>query len=190
MKPIRIPGFLLVLFICLNLDISAQVKSDYDKNVDFTKYKTYTFKGWEKNSDQILEKFDKDRILKAFAHELDIRGLTKDDANPDVAITLFIVVDNKTSTTAYTTYNGGMGYGMGRWGWGAGMGMGSATTNYSEKDYKEGTLVIDFYDSGSKELVWQGVYTGVVKEKPQKREKSIPKNVAKLMKQYPVSPVK
>ena len=169
--------------------VLAQVKSDYDKDTDFSQFKTYTFMGWEKNSDQILNQFDKERILKSFANELDSRGMTKDDQG-DVGITLFVVVDDKTSTTAYTSYNGGMGYGGGRWGWGMGMGMGSSTTNYTENDYKEGTLVIDFYDSGTKQLVWQGVYTGVVKDNPKKREKSIPKNVAKLMKKYPVKPVK
>jgi len=190
MKPSAITSFLVATLLCLNLNLSAQVKSDYDKNVDFTQYKTYTFEGWEKNSDEILNKFDKERILKSFASELASRGFTMDDSNPDVAITLYIVVNNKTSTTAYTSYNGGMGYGMGRWGWGAGMGMGSSTTNYSENDYLEGTLVIDFYDTSTKELVFQGVYTGVVKDNPKKREKSIPKNVAKLMKKYPVKPMK
>ncbi len=180
--------FLVVLFAG---QLYAQVKSDYDKKADFTKYKTYTFKGWEKNSDKILNDFDKKRILEAFRDELDAREMTKDDNSPDVAITLYIVVDNKTSTTAYTNYNGGMGYGVGRWGWGMGMGgMASSTTTYSEDDYKQGTLVVSFYDESSKNLVWQGVLTKVVNEKPEKRDKSIPKNVKKLMKRYPVKPMK
>lgn len=179
----------LALFLTLCV-ASAQVKSDYDKDADFGQYQTYTFQGWEKNSDQILNEFDKERILNSFANELAIRGMTKDDSNPDVGITLYVVVDDKTSTTAYTTYNGGMGYGAGRWGWGMGMGMGSSTTNYTENDYKQGTLVCDFYDQSTKSLVWQGVLTTVVKEKPKKREKSIPKNISKLMKQYPVDPIK
>ena len=58
---------------------------------------------------------------------------------------------DKTSTTAYTNYTGGMGYGRGM-GWG--MGMGSASTSYSEEDYKEGTIVIDFYDEQSKKLIF------------------------------------
>ncbi len=183
--------FLLLPLLCSFVIANAQVNSDYDKDADFTQYKTYTFKGWEKNSDQILNKFDKERIYTAFTNELSARGLTKDDSNPDVGITLFLVVDDKQSTTAYTTYNGGMGYGAGRWGWGMGMGgMGTATTNYTEDDYKQGTLVCDFYDESSKQLVWQGVLTTVVQEKPKKREKTIPKNIKKLMKQYPVEPVK
>jgi hypothetical protein len=83
-----------------------------------------------------------------------------------------------------------MGYGYGRWGWGGGYGMGSSTTSYSEDDYKEGTVVIDFYDSGTKNLVWQGILTKTVTENPQKREKTIPKAVNKLMYQYPVKPIK
>jgi len=179
---------LLALMVFTNLAI-AQVKSDYDKSLDFTKFKTYTFKGWEKDSDKQLNDFDKKRILESFQSELTARGMTKDDNNPDVGITLYIVIDDKTSTTAYTTFNGGMGYGMGRFGgWGYG-GMGGATTSYSEDDYKQGTVVIDFYDQSTNKLAWQGILTTIVKEKPQQREKSIPKNVSKLMDQYPVKPV-
>jgi hypothetical protein len=179
---------LMILFLG-NL-IFAQVKTDYDKTVDFSKLKTYTFKGWEKNSDQQLNDLDKKRLTDAFTAELTSRGLTQDNNNPDLGITLYIVVENKTSTTAYTTFNGGMGYGVGRWGWGMGAGMGSATTSYSEDDYQVGTLVIDFYDESTKKLAWQGTIQSDVKSNPQKREKSIPKNVAKLMKKYPVEPAK
>ena len=170
--------------------LHAQVKSDYDKTVDFTKIKTYSFKGWAKDSDKILNDIDKKRITDAFTHELSIRGLEMKESGADVDITLFVVIDNKTSTTAYTTYNGGMGYGPGRWGYGAGMGMGSATTTVSEYDYQEGTIVINFYSTNTKKLIWQGINTQTVKDKPEKREKSIPKNVSKLMKKYPVKPTK
>lgn len=180
--------FFTMLFVNI---IFAQVKSDYDKEADFTTYKTYKFIGWEKNSDQILNDFDKKRILESFQKELTARGMTKDDSNPDVGITLFIVVEQKTSTTAYTNYNGGMGYGYGRWGgWRAGYGMGSSTTTYSEDDYLEGTIVIDFYDESNKKLVWQGILKKEVVENPKKREKTIPKAVNKLMYQYPVKPSK
>jgi len=188
-KKFYFTSFILVLFSNL---LFAQVKSDYDKEADFTKFKTYTFRGWEKNSDQILNDIDKKRILDAFQHELTIRGMTADNTNPDVGITLFIIVENKTSKTAYTNYNGGMGYGMGRYGgWGyGGMGMGSSTTTISENDYQEGTIVIDFFDESTKNLVWQGILTKEITAKPNKREKTIPKNVAKLMYKYPIKPIK
>ncbi len=71
-----------------------------------------------------------------------------------------------------------------------GVGMGSATTSYSENDYLEGTFVVDMFKENSKDLVWQGVITSVVKEKANKREKTIPKKMKKLMKEYPVKPMK
>lgn len=170
----------------------AQVKSDYDKKTDFTKFKTYKFAGWEKNSDKILTSFDKKRITDALRSEFIERGMNPVESGGDVEITLFIVVNQKTSTTAYTDYTGSMGYYGGRRGWGrgyGGIGMGSATTTYSQDDYLEGTFVIDMYDSSSKELVWQGIITGVVKENPEKREKTTPKKINKLMKKYPIKPM-
>jgi hypothetical protein len=170
----------------------GQVKSDFDKSTDFTQYKTYYFEGWQENSDKQLNDFDKRRILDSFKAEFDSRGLTPvtDQSQADAAVALYLVLDNKTSTTAYTDYMGGMGYGP-RWGWGmGGMGMGTATTTYSEDDYIEGTLVVDMYDAAEKKLVWQGILTTVVKDNPKKREKTIPKKIHKLMREFPVDPSK
>lgn len=181
----------MLLFVCLSNNILAQVKSDYDKTTNFSEYKTYTFGGWVKDSDKILTDFDKKRITDALSNEFSSRGMSYVESGGDAVITLFIVVNQKTSTTAYTNFNGGMGY-YGRRGWGMGYGgMGlSATTTYNQNDYLEGTFVVDMYDSKSKELIWQGIITSVVKENPEKREKSIPKKVKKLMKKFPVKPMK
>jgi len=181
---IKFTGILAATLLLAHLSFS-QVTADYDKNADFSKYQTYSIAGWQQDSDKILTDFDKKRIIDALNAEFSKRGMELVEKNGDAIITLFIVVDNKTSTTAYTSYNGGMGYGA-RWGWG--MGMGTSTTNYSEDDYKEGTFVVDMYDEGSKKLVWQGVIQTVVVENPQKREKTIPKKMKKLMKKYPASP--
>jgi hypothetical protein len=181
--------YLLALILVGNSGI-AQVKSDYDKSVDFTKYKTYSFEGWQKNSDKLLNDFDKKRILDALRNEFDARGMQLVQDNADAAIALFIVLNQKTSTTAYTDYMGGMGYGP-RWGWGmGGMGMGTATTTYSDHDYIEGTFVVDMYDKNGKKLIWQGISTSVVKDNPDKRDKTIPKKIKKLMKEFPISPLK
>ena len=177
-----------------NLLLAQSVKVDYDRTVDFNNFKTFTFKGWEKNSDQQLNDLDKDRIQKAFGVELTDRGITESSSDHAMAITLYIVTQEKTSTTAYTNYTGGMGYGRAGWGWGGGygvgvgMGMGSSTTTYSQSDYEVGTLVINFYDEANKKLIWQGTLQGTVKSNPKKREKSIPKSIAKLMSKYPIKP--
>jgi len=184
----RLSFFFAFLFtVALIKPAEAQVKSDYDKNADFSKYKTYSFLGWQDNSDKILNDFDKKRIHDAFMSEFAKRGMTYVESGGDASISLFLVVNKETSTTAYTDFNTGYGY-RGRWGWG--MGPGYATTTYQENDYLQGTMVCDMYDTQSKNLLWQGIIKKTVEEKPEKREKSIPKNVTKLMKKFPVKPSK
>jgi hypothetical protein len=185
-RTIKLFGVLIAMMLLSQLSFS-QVTSDYDKSTDFSKYKTYTFAGWAKDSDKILTDFDKKRIQEALRSEFANRGLQLVQTNGDAAITLYIVVENETSTTAYTNYVGGMNYG-GRRGWG--MGMGGATTTYSQDDYMKGTFVVDMYDEDTKQLLWQGVIQSVVQEKPEKRDKSIPKKVKKLMKKFPIQPKK
>ena len=51
----KLSTLVLILLAMLNANLlSAQVKSDYDKEVDFSTIKSYTFKGWAKDSDQVL----------------------------------------------------------------------------------------------------------------------------------------
>ncbi|WP_020533917.1 DUF4136 domain-containing protein [Flexithrix dorotheae] len=169
---------------------SLTVTSDYDKTTDFSKYKTLSYYGWAEESDKILTRFDKERIEKAFGEEFKKRGYTIVEKGGDVIVSLFIVVDEKTSTTAYTNHYGAggpygyYGYGYGAWGWGGGP----STTTYTESDYKVGTLVCDVFDSQEKKLVWQGVGQGTVNENPERRDKSIPNAVAQIMAKYPVKP--
>ena len=74
---------------------SVKVVTDIDKTVDFTKFNTYSFLGWEKNSDASLSEFDKKRIKDSFRTELKARGLNYVEENGDMEISLFIVVDQK-----------------------------------------------------------------------------------------------
>jgi len=185
----------LVLIVMLGSCSSVKVTSDYDKSADFTNYKTFEYYGWAEESDKILNRFDKERIEAALGYEFDRRGLELVDKEGDMVVSLYIVVDQKTSTTAYTDhYNmGGYGYGYGPdWGWYGGyggMGMGTSTTRYSEKDYLVGTLVVDVFDKAEKKLIWQSVGQKTVDENPNNAEKNIIKVAEAIMKPFPIEPV-
>jgi hypothetical protein len=161
------------------------VLTNQDKTIDFSAFKTYNFLGWQDDSDRILSDIDKKRIHESFKNEFDARGLKLVGSDGDIAVSLFIVVDSKTSTTAYTNYYTGR-YG-GYYRYNRGWGQGFATTTYTQNDYLEGTLVLDVFDGTTKDQIWQGVATGTVTENLQKREKSIPKKVGALMKKFPIS---
>jgi len=186
----------LLSLIFLGACSSIKVTSDYDKEADFTKYKTYEYYGWAEESDKILNRFQKERIEKAFGNEFDKRGLKYVKDGGDIVVSLYIVVDKKTSTTAYTNHYGTGGYGYGGRGWyggyggGYGMGMGTSTTTYSENDYLAGTLVVDVFDKAEKKMIWQSVGQKTVEENPEKAERNTPKVAAAIMKPFPIKPIK
>ena len=191
-KNIFLWGILGILL--LSSCATTKVKFDYDKSVDFTKYKTFEYYGWAENSDKILNQFDKDRIEKAFGAEFKNRNMKYVESGGDLIVTLHIVTEKKTETTATTTsMDGGYGYGGyyghgPRYGWGTGMGY--STTTYNQYDYLVGTLIIDVYDTKEERLIWESIGTKTVDGDPNTRDQTIPKSVAAIMKPYPLAPVK
>lgn len=171
---------------------SVSVTSDYDKATDFSKYNTFSYYGWADNSDQLLTQFDKDRVETAFKNEFANRGWTGNQSDGDAIVSLYLVVDQKTSYSSYTDhYNNGMYGGMysGRYGYGyGGMGMGTSTTTTTENNYEVGTLIVDVFDAKDKKQIWQGIGKGTVNENKNKREERINSAVAKIMKAFPVQP--
>ena len=172
-----------LVFACSTLKVTA----DFDKNMDFTGYQTYSYLGWNEKSSALLNDFDKKRIETAFNNEFKSRGMDFVETGGDIEVSLYLVTDSKTATTAYTDYYGGYGgYFYGHpWGWGRGF----ATTTYHQYDYIVGTLVCDVFDSNGKKLVWQGVGSGTVNDDPEVRQKNIPTAVNKIMALFPVTPV-
>ena len=69
-----------------------------------------------------------------------------------------------------TFYNGWGGWGFGGWG-------GVDTT---VRTYLEGTLVVDLFNAQTKKLVWRGIATDTVSDKPQKNADHIEKSIEKM----------
>lgn len=176
----------LILFLVFAFSSCSSVKviTDQDTSADFSSYKSYNFLGWQNDSDKIIGDLDKKRIHDSFIKEFEARGLQLVQSDGDIAVSLFIVVDEKTSTTAHTDYytTRYRAYHPYRRGWNQGY----ATTTFTQNDYMEGTLVLDVFDGTSKEQIWQGVARSTIDENPANREKGIPKKIAALMKKFPV----
>jgi len=181
-------SLIVIGFIFSSCGSGIKVTSQYDQNVNFNEFKTYSYLGWSEGTDKMLNDFDKKRIESAFIAEFKARNMEYVKEGGDIEVSLYLVTDNKTATTAYTDYYGGYrGYYYGRpWGWGGGF----ATTTYDQYDYTVGTLVCDVFQASDKQLIWQGVGSGTINEDASKRDKNIPIAVNKLMSLYPVSPGK
>jgi hypothetical protein len=183
--------FSVVTLLLAASSVAQDVRYNFDKNADFSKFKTYK---WVpiKDADKVNDLVDK-QIKDAVDAELATKGLTKvegDDAN--LYIGYQPAIGQEKQFNSYSTGYGGAGYGYGP-GWGGGWygGMGTTTTTGSTSTIYKGQLDLDMYDSAAKDIVWRGVVSKTIdpKAKPEKQQKNLAKAVKKLLKNFP-PPVK
>lgn len=154
---------------------SAQdVKTDYDRNANFAQYKTYS---WEqiKTRDPLMV----DRIKSAVNGALAAKGFMEVPSGGDMSIVAMETTKNQQSLdTFYNGFGGG-------WRWG---GFGDATT--TTENYKVGTLVVDLFDTNTKNLVWRGSASDTLSNKSEKNIDNLDKGVEKMFKKFPPEPKK
>jgi hypothetical protein len=177
---------LLVVLLVASSCSSVRVATDYDKNANFSSYKTFAFfkNGIDKAE---INDLDKRRILRAIEAELLAKGFTKSE-NPDLLVSIFTKSNQRVDV-----YNNN--WGMGGWGWGGfgpwgmggfyGPGWGWGWNQPNVSTSTEGVLFVDLLDANKKELVWQGMGTGFLSRNMDKKELRIQEFVSKIMEKYP-----
>ena len=165
--------------------LAQQVNYDFDRDVDFSKYKTFAYKVCMRIENPLVDK----RIVTALENTLAREGLTKSEGDADVNVTYH---SSTTEDIAIDTITWGYGYGPGwRWGHGGygyggyGYGGGPVSTTTTFRKYTRGTLVIDIWDARTKQLVWRGTASDSVSDDPEKNDKKVQKALGKLFKKYP-----
>ena len=170
-RKIRIALMMLgIALLTCGVTIAQDVKYNSMPGTNFSKYHTYKWIAIEGAShpNQIVDA----EIKQAVDAQLSTKGLTKtDDEKADLYVGYQIAVDQEKQWNAY-----GMG---GRWG----GGMASAT----QSTISIGSLVIDMYDPGTKDLVWTGTASKSIdpSSNQQKNQNNLNKAMAKLLKNYP-----
>jgi hypothetical protein len=167
--------FLLIGMIVFAGTASAQqVKTDFDRSANFTQYKTYS---WEQVKTK--DALDAGRIKSAVNAALAAKGWTQVDSGGDVSIVAMEITKNQqTLNTFYDGFGGGWGYR--RFG---GGGFGEATT--TTDTYKVGTVVVDLFDTKTKQLIWRGSESDTLSNNSDKNIKNLDKGVEKMFKKFP-----
>jgi hypothetical protein len=172
MKKVAV-GLMGLMFLFAGVASAQQVKTDYDRGANFAQYKTYS---WEKVKTK--DQLDVDRIKSAVNAALAAKGWTQVDSGGDVSIVAMEITN--TQQTLNTFYDG-MG---GGWGWRRfGGGFGEATT--TTDTYKVGTLVVDLFDTKTKQLIWRGSESDTLSNNSDKNIKNLDKGVDKMFKHFP-----
>ena len=172
MKRIFSTAFAAALFAgaCSTLEIST----DYDKAVDFTQYRTFSYKDTGEIKDDLWAK----RIENVLSDTLTAKGLKRVESGGDVWL---VAHPRLSKQTQINTYNTGWGYGYGWYG----GGMGTTTSTVSE--IPVGTLIVDLVDGKKKDMVWRGIAKDTLNPQaaPEDREKKLRDVAAQLFAGYP-----
>lgn len=147
----------------------AAVKTDYDHQADFGKYKTYSWISARGSND-----LWSDRIRQDIDSQLQAKGWTKVDSGGDATISAF---GRTREQQSLDTFYNGLG---GGWGW---RGFGDATTTVENTPV--GSLTVDIFDAQSKHLIWRGSATDTLSGEPDKNAKKLEHSVEDMFKHFP-----
>jgi hypothetical protein len=166
----RIFSFIGIALLGATASPGQQVKTDYDRSADFSRYKTYS---WEKVQTQ--DPLWVGRIKEAVSTALTAKGWTQVPSGGNVAImAIKTTQDQRTTDTFYDGLGGG---------WRRGGGFGDATTEV--ETYKVGTLVVDLFDANGKKLIWRGSSSGALSDKSDTNIKNLDNGVKKMFDHFP-----
>lgn len=153
---------------------SAKVMTDYDADINFNDFKTYSFYD---DVGKGLNELDVKRITKAINFEIRQKGLEEAE-NPD----LFINVISKISEAQN---NNTIGIGIGSGGNNGGFGISGGIPIGGKKLNQE--LIIEFVNAKTNEIVWEGILNSKIKEerKPEEKELHFQEVIQKILEKYP-----
>jgi hypothetical protein len=151
---------------------AADVSVDYDHHADFSQIHTYSWIGVQAGNS-----LWQDRITSAVDSELAAKGWQKVESGGDAAVSAFGQVSERNNLETF--YNGFPGW---RWrGWGG-------TTTTAVVPERVGTLTVDIFQGGTKELLWRGTASNVLSSKPEKNDKKMDEAVGNMFKRFPPAP--
>lgn len=169
MKTIRVMGMLAMMVGALAVSAAAQsVQTDYDRGFRFSELKTFSFADQRRAATDPLasDTLNDGRIRNGLESQLTANGFKLQNEKADFVIAYYVTTKNKLNVQDF-------GYGPPRW-------FGSRDIRVNQ--YSEGTLMVDFIDAKSNQVIWRGRASGTLEMKGV--DKKISKSVEKLINQF------
>lgn len=182
----------IIIFGCLfalGCSPKFRIGSDSAPGVDLTKYQTFRKDPknlFTRRSNSLLNsELTKKRIDFAISKELQNKGYQLDDQAPEL---IFSYQTEIKQRQAVSQSNPGMmnpwgPWGFNSWAWNNPMMFPSQTT---VRDYDETTLIIDFRDTKTGELVWQGWIVGELRYNEENFAERLEDAVRQAMSKFPI----
>lgn len=165
-------SLILILLLGVCGPIRAQtVQTDYDHGVSFAQYHTYSW-GRVHFTNPLFEQ----RIRDDVNRELQAKGW---QVVPEGGTVTLTAVGVRRNQLGYQTFYDSFGPG---WRW---RGWGGSTAITTVERVPVGTVIVDIYDSSSKQLIWRGLAQDTLSDNPEKNTKKLSKAVNKMFKKFP-----
>lgn len=159
---------LATLLATISCSSSLTVRSDYDRQINFSQYRTYSFYTPPvSQQDAVMgSPLMIKRMTKAMEYEMGSRGYKRDDARPDIVVSFSTDAHNIQSVSSSTATP-------------------SWPASVSSDNYEENRIIINMLDANSKDMIWQGYAKGQINNSKKDRELLVFEIVNKIMMQYP-----
>jgi hypothetical protein len=174
--------FYLFLSALTTTTFAQKVKVGYDKSVDFSRYKTYT---WTEPAMPPTRPMLYATVVGTVEDELKKKGLQSVDKNGDLILMpaggIEFGINTAVGTPVLPTYAGAP-VSVNTTMWTGAVGTENLTSSY----VPQGTLQLQFVDRSNNKIIWNGrVSEKLDIERKQESLDRIYKAIAKLIKQYP-----
>lgn len=161
--------------------VAQKVTIDYDGATAFSEFRTFQFKDTAHDLSEVRPLLHEMAVdtLTAYATS---GNLTEVEFDPDVYLAYYVAfLGDLKLALSDLEYAYGPGFRPGEYWEG---GVGTRQTSAKAFRFKEGTVVVDVWDTERKILVWRGIATTNVKKDAAKNEKKLQKALDKLMREW------
>ncbi len=156
-----------ILLLAFSGCLSVSIKSSFDKDTDFSQFRTYS---WGKVSVPKDALYLEDWVRDAVEDELQKKGFhsASSDENADLLVNFGTSVNKRFGATSIPN-------------------KGPFRTNYEDekKTYNETSLVIDFTDAKREKLVWRGWADGFVSDENDRKDYTVVEVVSRILDTFP-----
>lgn len=167
--------FYLLLLMCFPSCSTMKVYSDFDRDLSVRNYATF---GWPeakqleaKNNPLYYNELNDKRIKNEVGALLKSNGYRADETNPELKIHYHIVLEDRAPINPDP-----FGY----------YGQDWINRNVNVREFREGTLIIDFMDAKTNNLVWRGWAVNFLDEdNPDQLEAQFNKAIRKIFEKFP-----
>ncbi len=182
------PVVLLVLLAGCSSPRTAVV--DYDRNVNFSQYKTFSFYQPEQANagqpePQVYQSLANQHYRAAIMNQMQSLGYQYDENSPQLQVNYMVVSETRTDIQSSPfRINAGYGFYGSRSSIFAGFPL--FGNDLREVKYRVGTVTIELIDTAQKRLIWEGSLEGkVTKKSTENPQQSITETVNTIFQGFP-----